>query len=165
MRDADKFWLAGLLEGEGWFGKAVPSAPNRPIVEVKMTDKDTIERAANIMGGPALVACKRLRHHRPIWVTRVTGKQAVELMQILRPEMSRRRQQAIDEAIQTFDPTILVRSYFARSKIDERQAAELQKLIDKGLSVSEAAKKLKCSPRGAKSALHRHQQLQTLLNS
>jgi hypothetical protein len=42
-------WLAGLLEGEGSFLKAPPSAPNRPVISMQSTDEDVIARVASLM--------------------------------------------------------------------------------------------------------------------
>ena len=44
-------WLAGLLEGEGSFGAYVKGSQS-PCIQFSMCDKDVLERAANMLGGP-----------------------------------------------------------------------------------------------------------------
>ncbi len=43
------YWLAGILEGEGSFLKAPPSAPNRPSISMQSTDEDVIAKVASMM--------------------------------------------------------------------------------------------------------------------
>lgn len=98
------YWLAGLLEGEGSFLAPMPSAPNRPIVRLMMTDEDVVARAA------ALLDCK---YHR-IKIKRegakdafniaLRGYRAYLLMQALYPLMSTRRKAQIDRALASYAP-------------------------------------------------------------
>lgn len=50
LMNDEAHWLAGLLEGEGSFLAAPPSAPNRPCISIEMTDLDVIVHAASVMG-------------------------------------------------------------------------------------------------------------------
>lgn len=91
MKPADRYWLAGLLEGEGSFtyhrqtrGRYVPK------VIVRMTDLDVVERAAALMGS-RIHTQKRLGGHKDLHGTAVTGKRAVRLMRSLLPLMGERR--------------------------------------------------------------------------
>lgn len=94
IRD-DLIWLAGLLEGEGAFDV---SHGKYPRVRVGMTDRDTIERAARLMG-----ATPRLSLHpapvAPTWHSEVSGVRAGELMRELLPFMGTRRSQQIAKAL------------------------------------------------------------------
>ena len=50
MTTKEKYWLAGLLEGEGSFMPGPPSRPNCPIIACEMSDKDVIDRVADLFG-------------------------------------------------------------------------------------------------------------------
>ena len=90
----DLLWLAGLLDGEGTFY----SCCGQPRIECTMSDKDTILRAAGIMGagsGRAATSSAGTEMHR-VWAT--TTRAGV-IMKALRPHMSKRRQGQIDRAL------------------------------------------------------------------
>src|SRR5439155_41834 len=93
----DLIWLAGLLEGEGAFDVSKGAYPR---VRVGMTDRDTIERAAALMG-----ATPRLSLHpapaSPTWHSEVSGTRASTLMRALLPFMGTRRSQQIATALAT----------------------------------------------------------------
>jgi hypothetical protein len=91
------FWLAGLLEGEGSFLKPIPSDPGRPILSCRMTDLDVVELVAAAFG--TRVQANDKGQHRTEFAALLRGARAVELMSVLRPMMSRRRQEAIDRAL------------------------------------------------------------------
>jgi hypothetical protein len=88
-------WLAGLLEGEGAFDVSKGAYPR---VRLAMTDRDTVERAAALMG------CKvRLSYHgkpaSPTWHAEVTGTRASIIMTAILPYMGTRRSQQIAKAL------------------------------------------------------------------
>jgi len=92
---SDIIWLAGLLEGEGAFDVSKGAYPR---VRLAMTDRDTVERAAALMG------CKvRLSYHgkpaSPTWHAEVTGSRASVIMQAILPHMGARRSQQIAKAL------------------------------------------------------------------
>jgi len=91
MDDYQRFWLAGLLEGEGSFRFSKRSAR----VEVSMTDKDVIERAANIMGTYCRDRGYMTRSRKPVYRALIGGEVAVQLMRSLLPLMGLRRRQQI----------------------------------------------------------------------
>lgn len=98
-------WLAGLLEGEGSFKKGCPSAPGKPVVTVSMTDRDVIQRVADMLG----VRSFREQHWaNPKWKTaytlQISGRRAVDLMIRLRPMMGARRRAQIDAAVACWNP-------------------------------------------------------------
>lgn len=101
MIDIDLAWLAGLLEGEGSFLAPAPSAPNRPVVVLAMTDEEVVRKAAALMGA-TYFHCRRDERNptwKPYWSVRLRGARAVQLMHLLRPYMGRRRQGQIDSAL------------------------------------------------------------------
>ena len=100
------FWLVGLLEGEGYFCKPLPSNPNNPYIGIEMTDKDTIEKVSKLCGRKISKRLKRKNIYfktlKPIYIVRIVGNDAVEMMKVFRPHMSIRRQAQIDRAINDF---------------------------------------------------------------
>ena len=81
----DLAWLGGLLEGEGWFG-----LKNRryPAIELLMTSKDTVTKAAALMKS---AVC----HRRNTWKAQVTGIRAIGWMMTLYPFLGKARQERI----------------------------------------------------------------------
>lgn len=87
-------WLCGLLEGDGTFthdGKT-------PRVAVRMTDLDTVTRAATLLrtrvNGPYAN-----EGNRQVYSCFISGKRARSFMQSIRPYMSMRRQSQIDSLL------------------------------------------------------------------
>jgi len=94
-------YLAGLLEGEGSFLQPPPSSPNQSAVVLPMTDEDVVRRAALLLEAGCQVVANRPRpHYKTIYVTRVRGRRAVEVMEALYPLMGARRQRQITAAIE-----------------------------------------------------------------
>ena len=114
------YWLAGLLEGEGSFLKATPSAPNRPIISMQCTDEDVIAKVAQVLGVSYWQAPSE-RYDRNGWkrvfAVHLRGARAVELMLMLKPLMGIRRQQQIEKAIEGYKPIV--------SLITEENAMEM----------------------------------------
>lgn len=90
-------WLAGILEGEGWFGDVRSRAGGRryPIIAVKMKDLDVIQKVADLFGGMAITNPKTDKGD-DIWVVRARGKRAISIMQQVYPFMGNRRRETID---------------------------------------------------------------------
>jgi len=100
MNRDDLLWLAGLLEGEGYF-----AYNNTPTVWVEMTDLDVVERAALLM----VATCRALRlrpGRKQSWGAGVSGAKALALMVVLRPLMGKRRRAKIDEAIRLVEARV-----------------------------------------------------------
>ncbi len=92
MEATDLAWLAGLLEGEGCFREHPTTAGRYPCIQLKMTDRDVVERAAALMGGNAIVPVQPKRPgSKEAYRTTVVGSRAVALMEELLPLMGRRR--------------------------------------------------------------------------
>jgi hypothetical protein len=102
----DRYWLAGLLEGEGSFHTSTHRKPsgthNYAIIEVSMTDEDVIRRAGTLMGAPSRLQnppSRRAKGWKPQWRVRLFGSKASSLMRDLRPLMGERRRRQIDDAL------------------------------------------------------------------
>lgn len=82
-------WLAGLLEGEGWFGYY-----GTPRMTISMTDKDVVERVSRL-------TCKSITGpyygptRRPVYRVSLNGRLAVEWMMTVYSLMGERRRGAI----------------------------------------------------------------------
>lgn len=100
VSEADIFWLAGLLEGEGSFLAGPPSAPHCPAIALSMTDRDVVERAARLLDrAVCVVRPKPGSNHKTAYVTTVKGAAAVTWMGVLGPLMCTRRSAQMERAI------------------------------------------------------------------
>ena len=106
----DIAWLAGLIEGEGYFTVTKrPKYPKAvyPAVGLAMTDGDVVARAAGMMraisGSDANV---RTRRHglstKPMYAVSFCGSYAVPIMRTLLPFMGQRRKARINELLDAF---------------------------------------------------------------
>ncbi len=59
MDTNELYWLAGLLEGEGSFLNAPPSAPNKPRISIQMTDLEVIQKVARLLQVNYIAADRR----------------------------------------------------------------------------------------------------------
>jgi hypothetical protein len=102
MRNCDGkgsvYWLAGLLEGEGWFGR---SHHKVPCIVVTMTDEDVIGRAAALLGNKVVKQPKRVG--KQAWSVSLYGHRAVEWLRVLQPLMGDRRAERIAELLEEWD--------------------------------------------------------------
>jgi hypothetical protein len=92
----DLMWLAGLLEGEGWFG-STPSGYAR--LSLECTDRDVAGRAATLLGGNLRCRLQRNERSNPTYVVEVGGVKALSAMKALLPHMGARRSSRILEII------------------------------------------------------------------
>lgn len=92
-------WLAGLLEGEGYFG--ISHNGLSPVIKVKMADKDIIERAAELWGSVVrdAIDSSRKLHWKPQYYTEIGSSNAVGWMFMLYPFLGERRKAKIREVI------------------------------------------------------------------
>ena len=88
----DIIWLAGLLEGEGWFGLHHKKYPS---ISIAMTDEDVIIRVA------ALIKSNIYRQ-RNAWVAQVSGTYAIGWMMTLYTLLGKRRRSAVVNAIKVW---------------------------------------------------------------
>jgi len=87
-------WLAGLFEGEGWFGM---NQRKYPALALYMTDFDVIQRAAGLL--EMKIHWNELPSGKIRYGFTVQGKRAVEVMKLLRPQLGGRRHQQIDRVL------------------------------------------------------------------
>jgi hypothetical protein len=81
-------WLAGLLEGEGSFG----NRGNCLIIQLSMTDRDIVERAAKLMGAKSIFTRAGLKpRHKQQYSITVAGDNAALWMAAILPYMGERR--------------------------------------------------------------------------
>jgi hypothetical protein len=94
-------WLAGLLEGEGSFSiKKHKPTRYSPKIQVRMTDRDTIERASKLMGGRRTIHTEPAKDNRSeCYRVQISGQPAASLMEDLFPHMGERRQRRINEIL------------------------------------------------------------------
>lgn len=113
------FWIAGLLEGEGTFLRPVPSSPASPILSCRMTDRDVVELAARAFG--TSMCCVDKGRYKTEFVAAVKGARAAELMRLLHPMMSTRRQRAIDRALRGYRPPVRKLNFALAEEIRSRR--------------------------------------------
>lgn len=103
MKDTELAWVAGLLEGEGSFMKGAPSRPNKPVVSMESTDRDVVERVAALCGvRVSTIKQRNPEKWKPTYRMRLHGGRAVRLMELIRDQMSERRQAQIDEVLASY---------------------------------------------------------------
>ena len=102
LKPNDLYWLAGLLEGEGYFHLYGRNTKwPHPRIQLQMVDKDVVQRAANLFGGNKVRQLNPASHKRQYtYRTEVSGRPAAHLMEQLRPIMGIRRRNKIDEVLQ-----------------------------------------------------------------
>jgi hypothetical protein len=107
MQEHNLWWLAGLFEGEGWFGlhKQRSNYTGKeivnPAVSIKMVDRDIIERVHVIMGHGSLASVV-IPSGKTAYIYRTSGKNAVEFMKRLQPLMGDRRAHKIGEVLEAW---------------------------------------------------------------
>ena len=89
----DIIWLAGLLEGEGWFGL---SDGKYPVIGLKMCDEDIVVRVSDMWN-------VRVNHHRNYWMANIYGTNAIEWMITLYLLLGSRRRKVIAEIIKFWE--------------------------------------------------------------
>lgn len=103
ISENDLYWLAGLLEGEGYFGCNKNSQCNYHYakITVAMKDRDVIERVQKVIGSGSISVdrYKREPHHSTIHRYNVVADVAESVMIQILPIMGERRAQKIDEVL------------------------------------------------------------------
>ena len=101
LTDSELFWLAGLLEGEGSFMAPSPSEPFSPSVRVEMTDRDVIERAADLLGAERIRTKTAHRAHwADVYEAEVRGEKALPVLRTILPLLGERRSAKCQHAIE-----------------------------------------------------------------
>ena len=113
MADIDAAWLAGLLEGEGYFQITKPRHhhPTQIVIRLSMTDKDVVEKAAKLLNNVPINEKAKTTERKTIYAISLTKRDEVEkvLLQIL-PHMGSRRTQRINECLKVIQERRLVLS-------------------------------------------------------
>lgn len=99
ISDADRYWLAGLLEGEGTFLAPSPGASTSITISVEMTDEDVVRRAGTLWDRAVIRNKPRRPEYKIPWVSRIKGADAADWMRGLRPLLGERRQHQVDLAL------------------------------------------------------------------
>ncbi len=88
IKTVDIAWLAGLLEGDGYFGQVRKC----PIIKLAMTAEDTVTRVASMWGSV-------VNHRRNIWETTISGARSVSIMMTLYTFLGKRRREMVASII------------------------------------------------------------------
>lgn len=142
-------WIAGILESEGSFLKGPPSATNKPVISLQMTDKDTIEKCAKFFG-VSVQSYQRKglnqsgKSYKEVYMCSIRGRRAVEYMNILSPLMGIRRKQQILDAISSYNPNrrkeYMDEFLKSKRKISSTDIYNIQEKIKNGDSMRTIAK-------------------------
>ena len=134
MNDVELAWVAGLLEGEGWFSIRKPALTKtgepknyRQVnVTCGMTDRDVVERLRATVGFGTIFQDRRSRsnpNNKDLHTWRATRRSDVEpFLRRLQPLMGERRSARIGELLAYFDehPPVYRKN---REKLTSVQAA------------------------------------------
>jgi hypothetical protein len=108
-RDVELAWLAGLLEGEGYFGMINNHVGGKvyryPRVGVTMSDRDVVERVGAMFGLKVTAINPGPQSNLVTYRFTLTGARAAQLMVDLRPMLGTRRQAQIDSALSEYSRT------------------------------------------------------------
>ena len=102
MKEQDLHWLAGLMEGEGFFSKVQKS--QKTYVAIEMTDEDVVNRVSKLLKVGVQEIPPRKQGYKTSYRCRVYGPKAIDLMKSLRPHMGKRRQAKIDSLLASYNP-------------------------------------------------------------
>ena len=93
-------YVAGLLEGEGYFTATKVGNYKYPRIGCDMSDQDVIEDLQEMLGCGTLYSRKRAENRKKIYGWRLLSKRKVlKLAKALYPYMKSRRQKQIDKLI------------------------------------------------------------------
>lgn len=129
------YWLAGLLEGEASFMLTRSTKTNgpQPLIRIAMTDADIIQQVAGLFSVAVIEIPARRNHWKAMYLTRVQGKRAYFLMQILEPLLGQRRQAKIRSILSAYSyvPNH-VGSNNESAKLNEAQVRQIKQRIAQG---------------------------------
>lgn len=91
-------YLAGLIDGEGHIGCQIYNKKPRPVIQLIMTDKETVDRFANFFGikcrdrtSPSVLKDIRERGYKPTYVARAECHVAYKIIKQLEPYLFTKR--------------------------------------------------------------------------
>lgn len=92
-------WLAGILEGEGYFMAADRTSRSKVMIAVRMTDKDIIQRVARIWDCFVQIKERSNLKWKTAYCAEIHGKKAIQWAMTVYCLMGERRQSRIREMI------------------------------------------------------------------
>lgn len=130
MDICDRYWLAGILEGEG----CIYYTSGHLRVSCEMTDQDVVERVAKILG--TTVSCSKARREgwKDTYRCSISGDKAVLILSEIYQIMGTRRQSKITEVIGEWND----RSARRQKRYDKEAVIND---FNSGISISDAIKK------------------------
>jgi hypothetical protein len=100
MEIKDLYWVAGIIEGEGSFTVIYQSKYPQISVQLKMTDKDVIQRTYDIVRSGKVNGPYYYKGGKPCWQWKIAvQKEAAAFMMTIYPLMCSRRQERIAELL------------------------------------------------------------------
>jgi hypothetical protein len=125
VKRTDLAWLAGLWEGEGTFMTGPPSRHHKPVMLLRMTDRDVVEQAAKLMDRTVSEIRRAQKHYKRVYGISLRGKFAVIWMIKLRSRMGKRRRSQIDRALACYVERH-DNGNATKPKLSRRQAARIR---------------------------------------
>ncbi len=107
----DIAWLAGLLEGEGYFGV---KAKTSPVISISMTDEDVMARAGALMGCTPTRVNRQHANRKDLYRVQIYGIRAASWMMTVLPLMGARRGQVIKESLAAWHTQVWHRTHCKR---------------------------------------------------
>jgi hypothetical protein len=95
VNEADLYWLVGLCEGEATFDAHKGRYPR---IRISMCDRDTVGRAATLMGCRVRLTLKPAPFSA-LWSAEIQGPRAAELMRLMLPHLGARRSAKVAEIL------------------------------------------------------------------
>ena len=101
----DIAWLAGLYEGEGWFGGAISKGVRYkkpywyPCIRIVSTDQDIMKRVSILIDRPVNGPYMAKKSTKPYWQVTTVCSRAIGLAMMLYPLLGNRRQARVRELI------------------------------------------------------------------
>ncbi len=130
MKEQDLYWLAGLLEGEAYF-----TYNGTARIDLQMTDKDIVERAAILLHGVNIV--ERISNnpkHKNVYRCVLNGEKAVDIMKQILPIMGKRRQARIQQIIER--QTGRTNTWSNKRKLDDTLIAMVKSMHNNGIGAN-----------------------------
>jgi len=108
LTETDIAWIAGLLEGEGYFGidnrskdrYEVSNTPPSPFIKISMVDEDIIERLSQLLDKSYFSPTRKTVTGKQVYTLHIGEKEKVLfVLQKILPYMGARRGERIKESI------------------------------------------------------------------
>lgn len=126
MKLTEIAWLAGILEGEGYFGWN----HNSLTVQLNMTDLDIVKRAYDLMGCKGVMATRVRPGCKDCYRIRASGSTAAAVMMTIYSFMGERRRSVIYQCL-LYWKAKTIRGKFAASCLNGHLYTEESTLIGK----------------------------------